>query len=126
MTPPSTSPISPRAPTSSSTAPVTWGAEANGPRSASPDRATPSTKTASGTISVRPSYGAGLEYGRINDPSYFFTYGGDLLGNKATPLMSAADGTSFWVAVRHQGTVNYEITQVGPTYITVVLQLRLP
>ncbi|WP_157231866.1 hypothetical protein [Hyalangium minutum] len=84
------------------------------------------TSTASGTISVRPSYNAGLEYGRINDPSYFFTYGGDLLGNKATPLMSSADGTSFWVAVRHQGTVNYEITKVGPTYITVVLQLRLP
>lgn len=81
--------------------------------------------TASGTIYVRPSYNAGLEYGRLNDTSFAFTYGGDLLGNKATPLMSSADGSSFWVAVRHQGTVNYEITQLGPTYLTVVLQLRL-
>ena len=49
-----------------------------------------------------------------------------MLGNKASPLMSSADGSSFWVAVRHQGTVNYEITQFGPTYLTVLLQLRLP
>ena len=73
------------------------------------------TSTASGTIYVRPSYNAGLEYGRLNDTSYAFTYGGDLLGNKATPLMSSVDGSSFWVAVRHQGTVNYEITRFGPT-----------
>ncbi len=84
------------------------------------------TSTPSGPIYIRPSYGFGIEYGRINDPSYGFTYGGDLLGNKAIPEMSSADGTSFWVVIRHQGTVNYEITKVGPTYIYLVLQLRLP
>jgi hypothetical protein len=37
----------------------------------------------SGTSFARTSYGHGLEYGRLGDPSYLFTFGGDLLGNKA-------------------------------------------
>jgi hypothetical protein len=84
------------------------------------------TSTALGTIFVRPNYNSGLEYGRINDPSYLFTYGGDLLNNRAIPLMSDTDGSSFWVALRHQGTVDYDITKIENTYQTVLLQLRLP
>jgi len=82
--------------------------------------------TASGTIFVRPSYNFGLEYGRVGDPSFFFTYGGDLLGNQALPSMSDTDGSSFWVVVRHRGAVDYDVAQVGNTVNTVVLQLLLP
>jgi hypothetical protein len=84
------------------------------------------TSNASGTYFVRPSSNFGLEYGRLNDPSYFFTYGGDMLGNRAIPLASDTDGNSFWVVVRHQGTVDYDVTTVQNSFRMVLLQLRLP
>jgi hypothetical protein len=79
-----------------------------------------------GTIFVRPSFRSGLEYARLGDPSYSFLFGGDHLGNKATPRMSDSDGRHFWIAVENRGTVDYDVTTVENTYRTLLLQMRLP
>jgi hypothetical protein len=40
--------------------------------------------------------------------------------------MSDIAGSNFWIAVRHQGTVDYDVTKVENTYRTLLLQMRLP
>lgn len=80
----------------------------------------------SGTVFVTSSARQGLMYGRVNDPGYFFSYGGDFAGNRAMPFLHDRDGDSLWVAVRHSGTVDYDRVTLEAPVRPVLLQLTLP
>jgi len=82
----------------------------------------------SGTIFAGQSTRGGLTYGRVMDTGYLFTYAGELTGNKATPFLAAFDteANRFWIAVKHQGTVDYDVATLTEPYRQVLLELRLP
>ncbi len=84
------------------------------------------TPAPSGTMFVTSNFRGGIHYGRLSDPGYFFSYGGELTGNKATPTLQDRDGDSLWVAVKHQGTVDYDRGILRDVFREVLLQLRLP
>ncbi|MDY7229381.1 hypothetical protein [Hyalangium rubrum] len=82
----------------------------------------------SGPIFAGPNNRGGLMVGRVTDPGYLFNYAGDLTGNKATPFLADSDleAGSFWVAVRHQGTVDYDVATIQEPFRQLLVQLRLP
>jgi hypothetical protein len=80
----------------------------------------------SGTVFVTSNARQGLVYGRVNDPGYSFSYGGDFAGNKAMPFLHDRDGDSLWVAVRHSGTVDYDRVTLEAPVRPMLVQLKLP
>ncbi len=80
----------------------------------------------SGPVFVASTFRGGFQYGKVRDQSYNFIYAGDLAGNKAQPFLYDPDGNSLWIAVRHQGTVNYDVGQLTSVFQTVLVQLRMP
>ena len=91
-----------------------------------PVRPWPIFPAASGPVYVATTFRGGFQYGKLRDPSYHFAYAGDLAGNKAPPFLYEQDGNSLWIAVRHQGTVDYDVQPLTSVFQTVLVQLRMP
>jgi hypothetical protein len=81
---------------------------------------------ASGPVFIRQTFRRGFQYGRLSDTSYNFSYAGDLAGNMSQPFLYEQDADSLWIAVKHQGTVDYDVTQVSSVFQTLLIQLRMP